>query len=269
MARTAVIVLILGVCLPEVLLAGVVLKAGEIDSGKVHVGAFAEVVYGKGVRDPVSGEREKLETASGYIKAVDAEGLTLALRQGLGKKRIAFARIQTLLLAASSRDMAKLKKATGVELSFARIDDRNWRIHRKLGAGALVGAGAGLAGAGFVLLWDKANPQEGDLVGFAVAASAAIFGGIGYVIGVPIGVSRVDPHDRFIASLAGSLIGGGVGYHITRQEYKLWPSCLIFPLVGATAMSEVLRNPPEARRVSVGLAPGPDGSVSALATLRF
>ena len=267
MARTAVIVLILGVCLPEVLLAGVVLKAGEIDSGKVRVGVFAEVVYGKGKRDPVSGKWEKLVTARGYIKAVDAEGLTLGGR--FRKKRIAFARIQTLLLAKSSRDMAKLKKATGVELSFARIDDRNWRIHRKLGAGALVGAGAGLAGAGFVLLWDKANPQEGDLVGFAVAASAAIFGGIGYVIGVPIGVSRVDPHDRFIASLAGSLIGGGVGYHITRQEYKLWPSCLIFPLVGATAMSEVLRNPPEARRVSVGLAPGPDGSVSALATLRF
>ncbi len=195
MARIAVIVLILGVCLPEVLLAGVVLKAGEIDSGKVHVGAFAEVVYGKGARDPVSGkweklgrargyikavdaehltlgrglwkkriafariERliiaesrvvleageidsskvrvgafaevvygkgeqdpfsgqwEKLYTASGYIKAVDAEGLTLG--RGLWKERIAFARIQKLLLAASSRDMAKLKKATGVELPLA------------------------------------------------------------------------------------------------------------------------------------------------------
>ena len=270
MARMAAIVLVLGVCLAEALPAGVVLKAGEIDSGKVRVGAFAEVVYGKGARDPVSGEWEKLARAGGYIKAVDAEGLTLALKEGLGKKRIAFARIQTLLLAASSRDMAKLKKATGVELYFARIDDRNWRIHRKLGTGALVGAGAGLAGAGFVLLWDKANPQEGDLVGFAVAASAAIFGGIGYVVGVPVGVSRVDPHDRFIASLAGSLIGGGVGYHITRQEYKLWPSCLIFPLVGAVTMSELTRDaPPEARRVSVGLAPGPKRSVSAVATLRF
>ena len=48
MARIAVIVLILGVCLPEVLLARVVLEAGEIDSGKVRVGVFAEVVYGKG-----------------------------------------------------------------------------------------------------------------------------------------------------------------------------------------------------------------------------
>ena len=119
MARTAVIVLILGVCLPEVLLAGVVLKAGEIDSGKVHVGAFAEVVYGKGERDPISGEWEKLVTARGYIKAVDAERLTIALGEGALKEQIAFARIQKLLLAASSRDMAKLKKATGVELPLA------------------------------------------------------------------------------------------------------------------------------------------------------
>ena len=128
MARMAVIVLILGVCLPEVLPAGVVLlKAGEIDSGKVRVGVFAEVVYGKGARDPVSGEWEKLGTARGYIKAVDAEHLTIALRQGLGKKRIAFARIQKLLLAKSSRDMARLRKTTDMELPFARTDARGWR----------------------------------------------------------------------------------------------------------------------------------------------
>ena len=63
--------------------------AGEIDSSKVRVGVFAEVVYGKGARDPVSGDWEKLGRVSGYIKAVDAESLTLALRQGFGKKRIA------------------------------------------------------------------------------------------------------------------------------------------------------------------------------------
>ena len=109
MARVAVIVLILGVCLPEVLPARVVLEAGEIDSGKVRVGVFAEVVYGKGKRDPVSGRWEKLDTASGYIKAVDAEHLTIVLRQGFGKKRIAFARIQKLILAESRREMGRLK----------------------------------------------------------------------------------------------------------------------------------------------------------------
>ncbi len=112
MARMAVIVLILGICLPEALPAGVVLEGGEIDSSKVHVGAFAEVVYGKGEWEPVSGEWEKLVTARGYIKAVDAERLTLALGRSFRKhrkKQIAFARIQTLLLAESRRDMARLK----------------------------------------------------------------------------------------------------------------------------------------------------------------
>ena len=107
MARMAVIVLILGICLPEVLLARMVLKAGEIDSGKVHVGAFAEVVYGKGERDPVSGQWEKLARARGYVKAVDAEGLTLG--GSFREKRIAFARIQKLILAESRGEMAKLK----------------------------------------------------------------------------------------------------------------------------------------------------------------
>ena len=269
MARTAATVLILWLCLPEVLLAGMVLEAGEIDSSKVRVGAFAEVVYGKGARDTVSGQWEKLDTASGYIKAVDAESLTLALKEGLGKKRIAFARIQTLLLAASSRDMAKLKKATGVELSFARIDDRNWRIYRKLISGALVGAGAGLAVASLVIARTDANGQEDELFGFYIGIKAAIYGGIAYVVGVPVGASRVDPHDRVIASLAGSLIGGGVAYGLTKRQRNLWPSVLICPPVGAVTMSELLREPPEARRLSVGLAPGPDGSVSALATLRF
>ena len=101
MARMAAIVLILGVCLPEVLPAEVVLKGGEIDSGKVRVGVFAAVVYGKGARDPVSEKWEKLDTASGYIKAVDAEHLTLARGRGLWKKRIAFARIERLIIAES------------------------------------------------------------------------------------------------------------------------------------------------------------------------
>ena len=129
MARMAVIVLILGVCLPDVLPARMVLKAGEIDSGKVRVGAFAEVVYGKGARDPVSGKWEKLARVSGYIKAVDAESLTLALRQGLGKKRIAFAHIQKLLLAKSSREVGRLKaESSGMVLKAGEIDSGKVRV---------------------------------------------------------------------------------------------------------------------------------------------
>ena len=357
MARMAVIVLILGVCLPEILLARMVLKAGEIDSGKVRVGVFAEVVYGKGKRDPVSGEWEKLDTASGYIKAVDAESLTLALRQGLGKKRIAFAhiqklllakssrevgrlkaessgvvleageidsgkvrvgafaevvygkgvrdpvsgewekletasgyikavdaehltlgrglwkeriafaRIQRLILAASGREMERLKRATGVESPLWSTD--GGRLAAKLGAGAGAGVAAGFAAAGLVFVLAGAELPEEEGPGLALVGGMALSGWIAYMIGVPVGVSRVDPHDRFMASLAGSVIGGGVGYHMTRQQDDIGPSVLIWPLVGAVTMSEIFRDPPEARRVSVGLVPDPKGSVSAFATLRF
>ena len=110
MARSAATVLILWLCLPEALQAGVVLEAGEIDSSKVRVGVFAEVVYGKGKRDPVSGDWEKLVTASGYIKAVDGEHLTLGRRfRKKRKKRIAFARIERLIIAESRREMGRLK----------------------------------------------------------------------------------------------------------------------------------------------------------------
>ncbi len=71
MTHIIAIVLILGLCLPQALIAGVILQASEIDSSKVKVGAYAEVIYGRGEQDQVSGEWEKLNTAQGYIKAVD------------------------------------------------------------------------------------------------------------------------------------------------------------------------------------------------------
>ena len=359
MTRMAVIVLILGVFLPEMLLAGVVLEAGEVDSSKVRVGAFAEVVYGKGKRDPVSGEWEKLARVSGYIKAVDAERLTLALKEGLGKKQIAFARIQKLLLAASSYEMARLKKMLSVraessgmvleageidsskvrvgafaevvygkgardpvsgawekldtasgyikavdaegltlgrglwkeQITFARIqrlilaessremdrlrktiDTRSLsaegRIGLKLATGAAAAFGLGLLGGklGENFGEDNCGDEEGELCIEEEVAWGVLYG---YLAGVSVGVSIVDPHDRFIASLGGSLIGFGVGVILTVQQDDLWPSLLICPVVGATAMSELTRKSPEARRLSVGLAPDPNGSVSAVATLRF
>ena len=259
MARTAVIVLILGVCLPEVLLAGVVLKAGEIDSSKVRVGAFAEVVYGKGARDPVSGKWEKLGRARGYIKAVDAEHLTLG--RGLWKERIAFARIERLIIAESSREMARLRKTT--DTLSVRTDSRNVRIGRKFAFGAVTGIFFIVGGHGV----DKYI--MGDEDGWVAPIS--------YTVGVGVGVSSVDPHDRFLYSLTGSLIGVGAfiatAWLIEPSSYDYFVAmgavALFVPPIGATAMSEVFRNPPEARRVSVGLAPSPKGSVSARATLRF
>ena len=260
MTHIVVIVLILGLCLPQTLLAGVILQAGEIDSSKVKVGVYAEIIYGMGEHQ-VSGEWEKLNTAQGYIKAVDQESLTISL--GLGK-RIAFDRIQQLILAESSFQMDKFKKTT--DILFMIKENKSKRIVGKLFGGVLCGGLFGFVGGLITAKVSCKKSDSGEICGLL----SFVFGGtIGYTVGVPIGVSLQDPHDQFMYSFAGSLIGGTAGIALTRAKEELWPSLLICPLVGATILSELTRKPLENRRVSIGLLPGPKGRVSAVATLRF
>ena len=87
---------------------------------------------------------------------------------------------------------------------------------------------------------------------------------IGYPVGSAIGVSLVDPHDRFIHSLIGSLLGVGVTA-LAASEINF----LVFPPICATLASEMFRKPPEARRFSIGLVPNSTGHLSAVAALRF
>ena len=56
MTHIAAIVLILGLCLPQALIAGVVLQAGEIDSSKVEVGAYMDRL--KEITDTLSVKKE-------------------------------------------------------------------------------------------------------------------------------------------------------------------------------------------------------------------
>ena len=269
MRHIAAIVLILGLCLPQALIAREVLQAGEIDSSKVKVGAYAEVIYGKGERDQVSGKWEKLEEAQGYIKAVDAESLTIG--RGLWNEQIAFERIQKLIMAESGREIDRLKETTD---TLSVIDNRRQeqnstggeRIARKLAGGVFFGGLFGFVGAQVTGMVSCKKSDSGEICGLL----AFVVGGtIGYTVGVPFGVSVLDPHDQFMYSLAGSLIGGAAGIALTRNKEELWPSLLICPFVGATILSELTRKPPENPRVSIGLLPGPRGRVSAVATLRF
>ena len=269
MTHIAAIVLILGLCLPQTLLAGVILEAGEIDSSKVKVGVYAEVIYGTGERDQVSGKWEKLNTAQGYIKAVDAESLTIG--RGLWKEQIAFERIQKLILAESGREIDRLKEATD---TLSVIDNRQQehhstgivegRIAKKLAGsvlgGFLAGMTVGMTGAAIVDCPEDAS--------FCEIENFFIFGWYGYVVGLPIGMNRMDPQDRFTYSLAGSLIGGAASLALTDSKDEFW-TLIICPLVSAAIMSEFFRKPLENRRVSIGLLPGSNGRVSAVATLRF
>ena len=263
MTHIAAIILLLGLCLPQALLAGEVLEAGEIDSSKVEVGAYAEVIYGTGERDQVSGKWEKLDTAQGYVKAVDAESLTIS--QGLGK-RIAFERIQQLILTESSFQMDRLKKTTDT-LSEKKENKPN-RIVGKLASGVLGGTLSGLAGGLVGINVGDCSEKER----FCEEEHFVIGGWIGYLVGVPAGMSAFDSCDQFKYSLAGSLIGGAASLVIFTDEdtlEDLWPALFISPFVGAAIMSEFSRKLPEGRRVSIGLLPGPKGRVSAIATLRF
>ena len=252
---------------PQTLIAGVILEAGEIDSSKVKVGVYAEVIYGTGERDQVSGKWKKLNTAQGYIKAVDAESLTIG--RGLWKEQIAFERIQKLIMAASGREIDRLKEATD---TLSVIDNRRQgqnstgggRIAKKLAGGVLGGILVGIAG-GMTSMVIGDCPEA---VLFCELENFFIGGWYGYVVGLPIGMNRIDPHDQFIYSLSGSLIGGAASLALTDSKDEFW-TLIICPLVGTAIMSELFRKPQENRRVSIGLLPGPKGRVSAIATLRF
>ena len=133
MTHIVVIVLFLGLCLPQTLLAGVILEAGEIDSSKVEVGSYAEVIYGTG---------EKLSTARGYIQAVDAESLIIS--QGLGK-RIAFELIRQLILQNHlSKWTGLIKKTTYIPP--VKKESKSKRVVGKLFSGVLGGGLFALAG---------------------------------------------------------------------------------------------------------------------------
>ena len=116
---------------PQALIVGEVLEAGEIDSSKVKVGAYAEVIYGTG---------EKLSTARGYIRTVDAESLTIS--QGF-EKRIAFERIQKLILAETDPEIGRLKEIT--DTLSVKKENKPMRIVGKLAGGILAGTLVGLA----------------------------------------------------------------------------------------------------------------------------
>lgn len=149
------------------------------------------------------------------------------------------------------------------------------RLPLKLIRGIGFGFTGGLAGAalgGFSLSYG--SECSGDQsCGLGAMVGAGIGGLSGYLIGSAIGVSSVDPDDRFLACLAGSLVGMGLGSFMLSKD---WPHSFrgISPLflgslVGATIASEMSRNPPESPRFSIGLAPGSRGSLFASAALRF
>ena len=165
----------------------------------------------------------------------------------------------------------------GMVMRTARMDDREvgQRIVKKLGVGALMVVP--VYGLGYILESALYEDREGgDGLGSGIIFEFTV--ALGYPVAAAIGVSWVDPHDRFILSLAGSAAGFMANFFIPRTKiYQfsafrwdvVW-NWFVCPLVGATIMSEWFRSTPlESQGLSIGLKPDTRGNLSAVASWRF
>ena len=264
---------------------GMVLTGSELDRGRVEVGMLVEVVHGKGPRHRFSGEWAEVATVRGVIEAVnwDRRQVVVARDGDGGKETIAVDRIQTMTMIASpqaavgdsAEDVGRFPVQAG------RVDDMDpdKRVAKKLSYGALGGVGGGALGAvvGFGLgsYGDKnCGGNDDPFCGAGGVFGSVFVGSIGYSIGTAVGVSRVDPHDLFGASLIGSVVGlvGGIGLMSASESELLFPFLFIGPVVGATLASEWSRslNPSDKKLpFFMNLVPDSRGRLAAVATLRF
>ncbi len=301
----------------ERLRARVVLEADEIDSRTVEVGTLVMVVYGQGKRQPVSGEWAKLDTVKGYIKAVDQRRLIVGLEPDGWSKWIALEHIQTMILVGematgrtdnggvignSQKEHIQPQDNSGyidggfqaaLDTISVKKDNRGGTTRRVSGkllrgvvggytflwVGTLIGAGIdgydGKCSGGF-----PTNGQHDSGDGkLCIGVGAFIGASTGWVLGTPIGVSMLEPNDRFIHTLGGSL-GGLVtsGLLTIMSAGTLWPSMVVAPVIFSTLASEwsrhaeLSRNPLEAsegRRFFIGLVPDPRGNLTTVVTLWF
>ena len=208
MTHIAAIVLILGLCLPQTLLAGVVLEDGEI-SRKVEVGVYAEVIYGTDELDQVSGKWEKLDTVEGYIKAVDAESLTIG--RGLWKEQIAFERIQKLIAKAD---------AAPDTVQTSHVDKSNVDLY--FGESLLGFLGGHVVGwSGFVCV--ALTTQTLSLDSFIIGSMFGVAGGV-YL------PQRSKRFKSFVGALSGSVLAGSLYWKLLGEDLAKKDLILVVPV---------------------------------------
>lgn len=158
---------------------------------------------------------------------------------------------------ARARKLAQLAQA-GPGDSLA-VESPVIRVAKKLGAGVLGGS----FGVLLVFIIGENFASSSDPIA-AVAAGPDI-ALLGYTFGSPLGVSWVDSRDKGILTWSGSMAGWFVG-RMALESDTSWPFA---PLIVATIASEIWREPPQNRRVSISLGPTPNGGLSAVTQLRF
>ena len=204
----------------------------------------------------------KVETTEGFVGAMDET--ELAIRRDKGEKVIPRAWIEELMVCDNPFQLLHAQNLLRLGRPLKRTGD-GWDP----GVGTL-----GILGAigGGVIGWIVgANNCEvkGAIPLYAPLYSfCGVF--IGGGIGIGIAVLRQKSHGQFGVAMTGRAMGLGAGAIMTTAiDRKLWPSLLVGPIVAVAMMSKRSHQTLEPRRFSVGLAPAPDGSVSAIATLRF
>ena len=174
-------------------------------------------------------------------------------------------------------DSLKVKES----LPLFDIADKDLRIFAKAGAGIITSAASTAALIG-VISWvrslDDESRRSDENGGEFDGVGIFIFSLFSHVFGSPIGVTLVDPHDSPNETLKWAQIGGwgglGIGVVVAGIPEPLnriggFAAIALGPVVGSIYGSEKSRNPPQARRVSFGVAPTPNGGLSASATLHF
>ncbi len=268
MARLIAIVLILGMYRPDTLLAENTAPSEVIAGVERYIGERArKVVVAKGRYVGVTYRKDdgEIETVEGFVSAMDETGLTI--RRGIEKKKIPLNGIDVLIVCDHPTQLQRARYIMGKESRQKGLFNKDMGVVGKLTVGILAGISMGsLAGYGAGRSVDEGendSPFDSGFGAFLLGASA------GYIIGCPLGMSAVDPDDRFLNTLAGSLLGAGAGAligSVTGGE-----ALFIFMPIGATIGSIIMseRSNPRSRRFSIGVAPDRNGNVSAIATLRF
>ena len=220
-------------------------------------------------------DAERLQAKVPIASEVESSSLGLAHRdstQGDREIEAATERTDNAWMIDSSRVEHIQAILDSLSMEMARGDgkrinkEKDKRISQKMMSGTLTGILVGIgAGAAVLALDDTDCSDDFGNLSFACARQgrAVILGLFVYPAGVAVGVHRVDPHDRFIPTLAGSVAGFLTG--------ALNPVLILLgPPIFSTLASERWRKPSDSsHRFSLGLAPDRWGGLSTVATLRF
>ena len=152
------------------------------------------------------------------------------------------------------------------------IENPGLRLLAKVAAGTISGVALTALSIPFQagIVEPSGDPDADAFKGLEVLLIGAA---IGSTVGFPLGVSLVDPYDSLPKTLLAGVIPGAVGFStlLLNQEAAgiAFLSMYVVPVISSPIMSELSRQPPQARRVSFALAPTLNGGLSAVAQLRF